>query len=245
MTRLLVICIVLLSCLPAKAATIVYRADDTQIFIVGQIVSGDFQRFNEALTASKGDLIAVNIISLGGSVAEAIQIGRLIRKLSLGTNVPNLASYAPQARAQLCSEAASIAQSPCTCVSACFLIYAAGVARSGNDIHIHRIRFDDNQYGNLPPEQAESQYRQGMQTVHDYLGEMEIPDSIFEKMARMPSYTTEALDWRLTSTLTWPPSFAEWLFARCGNPNATNGECLINQQFVAAKKAVTAYISQH
>jgi hypothetical protein len=64
-------------------------------------------------------------------------------------------------------------------------------------------------------------------------------------MARMPSFTTEQLDWRITNNLTWLPSFAEWLFARCGNPNATNAECFLNQQYAAARKAVTAYISRH
>ena len=244
MGRLFLVCIALLFSFRANAASIIYRADHTQIFIVGKIIAGDFERFNEALKASNGDVIAVNVISLGGSTEEAINIGRLIRKLSLGVNVPNLTSYAPQARAQLCSEAASVAPSPCVCVSACFLVYAGGVARSGNDIHIHRIRFDDNFYGNLSPGEAEAQYRKAMQIVHDYLAEMEIPNSIFDKMAGMPSYATEQLDWRITNNLTWPPSFAEWLFARCRNPNATNGECLINQQFDAAKRAVKAYISQ-
>jgi hypothetical protein len=115
-------------------------------------------------------------------------------------NAPNLATYAPQARALLCSNAASIDPSPCTCVSACFLIYTGGIARSGNDIHIHRIRFDDNFYGNLSPGEAEVQYRQAMQSVHDYLRDMEIPDSIYEKMVRMPSYTTEPIPGKSPTT---------------------------------------------
>jgi hypothetical protein len=245
MIRLLVACAVLLAPFAVRAATIVYHPRFAQIFVVGKIVYGDFARFEQALKASKGDVTAVNVISLGGSVSEAIEIGHLIRKLSLGVNVPNLANYAPQARTLVCTEAASIAPSPCTCVSACFLIYAGGVARSGNDIHIHRIRFDDNSYGNLSPVEAQAQYSQAMQMVHDYLKEMEIPDSIFEKMANMPSYTTEQLDWQVSNTLTWPPSFAEWLFARCGNPYQANSSCFSDQQFATAKKAVAAYISQH
>jgi hypothetical protein len=121
MARILVICVALVCSFTAKAATIVYKSDYSQIFLVGKIVAGDLVRFNQALKASKGNVIAVNVVSVGGSVKEAIEIGRLIRKLSLGVNVPSLASYAPEARAQLCSNAASIAQSPCTCVSACFL----------------------------------------------------------------------------------------------------------------------------
>jgi hypothetical protein len=84
-----------------------------------------------------------------------------------------------------------------------------------------------------------------MGELHDYLTEMEIPDSIFERLARMPSYATELLDWRIVNTLTWPPAFAEWLFARCGQPNATNGQCLNDQQFEAAKQSAKAYLAQH
>jgi hypothetical protein len=242
MLRLLAICTMTFFAATANAATIVYKSDAQKIYIVGKIVPGDFQRFISALKSSRGNVTSVDIISTGGSVQEATDIGHLIRKLSLGTNVPSQPRYAPQARAMMCSVAASIAPSPCTCVSACLLIYAAGVARSGNDIHIHRIKFDDNYYGNLSPEQAQIQYRQAMQLYHNYLKEMEIPDSIFERLASMPSFATELLDWQTVNKLTWPPSFAEWLFARCGSPNAQ--ECLINQQFDAARAAVRAYIAQ-
>jgi hypothetical protein len=241
MIRLVSGAIALLLSATAHAATITYRADYNQIFIVGKIVDGDFQRFVRALKTSAGDVFAVNIVSLGGSVPEAILIGRLIRRLTLATNAPSLANYAPQARVLTCRIAASVASSPCTCVSACFLIWAGGVARSGNDLHIHRIKFDEEFYGNLAPQDASIRYREAMQVYHDYLREMEIPDSIFERLARMPSYATELVDVATVSTLTWPPSFAEWLYARCGSPTATNSACLINQQLEAGKNAVRAY----
>lgn len=184
----------------------------------------------------------MNIVSTGGNVHEAIQIGKLIRKLNLAANVPSTANVAPQARVQMCGIASRIARSPCTCASACFLIWAGGFSRSGNDIHIHRIAFDSDYFGSLPPSSASSEYRRGLEGVHRYLQDMEIPESIYERMVRMPSYATEQLDYNTVSFMTWPPSIGEWIKARCGNINSANfGQCTLDQQTQAARTALTSF----
>lgn len=238
--RFLCLSFVLIS--SVQAATIRLDADSEQLYIVGQIVPGDYDRFVTAIRQTANPITAVNIVSVGGNVQDAVKIGRLIRKLNLATNAPNLASYAPQARALVCGAAAKIAASPCTCASACFLIWAAGVTRSGTDIHIHRISFDATYYGSLQPGDASAQYRTGIEEVHRYLSEMEIPESIYERMVRMPSYGAELLDPPTTTTLTWPPSFGEWLNARCGGPRNPNfGMCTLQQQWQASAAAIQKF----
>jgi hypothetical protein len=225
----------------AYGATIVIDRASNQLYIVGKIVPGDYESFKFSLRNGTEPVNAVNIVSPGGSVVEAIQIGRLIRRLSLPTNAPSLASFAPEARKFVCSTAARFDRTvSCTCVSACFLIWAAGVQRSGNDIHIHRISYDRDFYGTLSPSEASAKYQEALQIVRVYLREMEIPDSIFETMVSMPSYATVPL--KEANSLTWPPSFGEWLTARCGPPTrARDSTCEFNQVGGATTSALKAF----
>jgi len=203
---------------------------------VGKIVAGDYQRFRLALKGGNEPINAVNIVSPGGSVVEALQIGRLIRRLNFPTNAPSLASFAPEARRQICAASARLDRSAnCTCASACFLIWAGGVERSGNDIHIHRISYDRDYYGALSPNDAAVKYQEALETVRAYLNEMEIPDSIFEAMVKMPSYTTAIL--KEANYLAWPPSFGEWLTAKCGPPGRGRDSTCESQQVRAATAA--------
>jgi hypothetical protein len=224
----------------AQAATIRVDPATDQLYIVGKIVPGDYDRFVQTLKTSTADINAVNVVSLGGSTVEAFKIGRLIRKFS-ATNAPSFANYAPEARGMICSAAAKIDRSaPCTCASACFFIWSAGVMRSGNDIHIHRMAYDADFYGSLPPVEAAQKYREAVDQARIYFREMETPDSIFEKMIRMPSFATEPL--AEANSMAWPPSFAEWLTARCGSPmNRPNTMCEYEQQRNAAKTALQGF----
>lgn len=227
----------------AVAASVALDPDSpSQIMIVGKIVPGDYDRFVDILKRSSRPIYAVNIVSLGGITQEAIKIGRLIRSLSLATNAPNTADFAPQARQMMCSESTRIDSSaPCTCASACFLIWAGGVVRSGNDIHLHRIAFDKSFYGSLNPGDAHTKYQEGLNEVHKYLQEMEIPDNIYVKMVNMPSYDTVPLDDTANSLWT-TPSFGEWLTARCGPPQGRpDSRCEMNEHYKVSTEAVTRF----
>ena len=228
---------------PTSAQAAMMRIDrpSDQLYIVGKIVAGDYDQFVDVIKRSNDDILAVNIVSPGGSTIEAIKIGQLIRRLYLATNAPSLANFAPEARRMICSIAASIDRSTsCSCASACFLIWSAGVERSGNDIHIHRIAFDADYYGSLPPNVASQKYQEALQVVHSYLREMEIPDSIYEEMVSMPSYTTALLQ---QANWAWPPSFAEWLTARCGPPTRRDSMCELQQRTAATRQALREYRS--
>jgi hypothetical protein len=61
----------------AYGATIVIDRASNQLYIVGKIVPGDYESFKFSLRNGTEPVNAVNIVSPGGSVVEAIQIGRL------------------------------------------------------------------------------------------------------------------------------------------------------------------------
>src|SRR2546421_4961829 len=63
-------------------------------YFVGAIVSGDLERFRAALKASP-DVHTINLRSPGGSVVEAIKVGRAIKNLYLDTAAPSGPAVGP------------------------------------------------------------------------------------------------------------------------------------------------------
>ncbi len=103
--RLAALCVAMTCALPAHALEIVRRGD--AIVLSGQINPGDDFRFRDEVIA-KGAPRSVILDSTGGHVLSAYEIGRLVRSKGMKTIVD-----AGQMR----------------CVSACTLIFAAGVQR--------------------------------------------------------------------------------------------------------------------
>jgi hypothetical protein len=223
------------------AASFGLDASQSQVILVGQIVPGDFDRFANLLRRSTTNIDSVDVVSPGGNVQEALKIGRLIRSLSFQVNAPSSEAFAPEAHALMCGDAARLNSSVgCSCASACFLIWTAGVMRSGDEVYIHRIAFDKRFYGSLSPTAAHLKYEGGLQEVHTYLREMEIPDSIYESMVNMPSYGITKLEG--ADSMWTPPSFGEWLTARCGPPR-TNSMCELTEFRNAAATALAKFRS--
>ena len=195
-----------------------------RVYVVGRIEKGDFDKFEQIYKRSDRDnLHMVDLRSPGGSVVEAIKIGRLIRKLYVMTNAPWSAAFGPGATK--CSQEASglRKQLPCTCASACFLIWSGGVLRYGDELHIHQISFDKDFYGSLSPAEASVKYEAGLAKVRGYLKEMNIPDSVYEKMVGTASYQTYRLSRLEAAQLSSPPAYEEWLVARCGGYPSSSG----------------------
>ena len=153
---------------------------------------------------------SVTIYSPGGSVPTAINIGRQIRTLKASTAGPAhsylLDDRLPTSKEVLCvrrlrdRDGKALPFRPadhwarnsrgvnfknddrCSCLSACFLIWAGGVGRSGDWIGLHRPYFERAEYGKLSIEDAERAYGVMVERVKSYLKEMEIPDSVMRKM---------------------------------------------------------------
>jgi hypothetical protein len=59
--------------------------DNNQLYLVGEIVPGDYDRFVEAIKKHQGNYFALHLRSGGGHLQEAMRIGRLVRQLLVST----------------------------------------------------------------------------------------------------------------------------------------------------------------
>ncbi len=196
-----------------------------QIIIEGDIVAADSDRFLELLRANHPFVERVYLWSSGGSVKEAMRIGRLIRKNLLSTVAPTELFAEKNIGNGVLFDTHSLFDSPdnkicgggkCHCASACFLIWAAGVEREGNALGLHRISTQSTEFGDLPPERASLIYRVLLDETRDYLTEMEIPGRFIEIFVDTPSADIRWLTFSEASSILEVPSIAEWIGAACG-----------------------------
>lgn len=149
------------------------------ILIHSEIKKGDFADFVKAAdtlsqtlrdrAADHVPFIVVKLDSPGGDVAEAMQIGRIIRRRFMNTMVEDQRE----------------------CASACILILAAGVARMPQPsarIGLHRPKFDPEYFANLAPQEAHAKYNSLVENLRKYLiDEMGGNEDAFRLMLSTPS----------------------------------------------------------
>jgi hypothetical protein len=162
------------------------------VLIRGPVTKGDAAKFHDLIgyyyhVLPDYPLIRYVILrSNGGDVTEAMAIGRDIRKLLLGTEGPELDFNVDQAFAYIGGDYASCTENglpwaseykgshqfkrtECSCVSACFLIYAAGARRSLSYVGIHRVYLDRKTYGDMGLDDAAKAYARLKQPLAEYL----------------------------------------------------------------------------
>ncbi|MGR3502948.1 hypothetical protein [Pseudaestuariivita sp.] len=126
------------------------EGDASVLTLTGKIREGDAARFAEAIAARPG-IAALRLHSPGGSVRDALDIGRQARELGLNT----------------------IMQAGDICLSACPYLFAGGVARSADEdasIGVHQSYFGSNSV--LPAFLAVSNIQRGQGEVMTYLAAM-------------------------------------------------------------------------
>lgn len=150
------------------------------ITISQTIDKGDASKFETLVSFAKRDalythLFVVNLNSRGGSVEEAIAIGRTIRSIPLDWYVPLrvVSNY--------------------KCISACVLILAGGNIRyvEPGTIGIHRPYIDDDE--SLTVESQKQSYSAMERKIKQYLSEMNVPTSLFDLMFRIPPESVKFL----------------------------------------------------
>lgn len=105
------------------------------ILIEGEIVPGDARKFERVVRDIGRRVGTVVLRSPGGSVPDAMAIGRLVRKLMLETEGPGFSSENEEAA---CQPEGGHPNAVCVCASACFLIYAGGFPRNVSYVLLHR-----------------------------------------------------------------------------------------------------------
>ena len=144
--------------------------------LIGQIAPGDAQRFTDYIEAQRAEgsrPITLQIDSSGGSVADALAIGRQVRALAMTTSV---------------GEAA-------VCLSACPYILAGGTQRSADSaavVGVHQHYFGENTL--LPAFLAVEDVQRGQGAVIEYLDEMGVDAMLMAPALKTPPDEIFVLD---------------------------------------------------
>ena len=186
-----------------------------EILVKGDIAEGDYATFYDLLVASEPYVDRVLLISNGGNVREAMRIGELIRQRLLTTTAP-MDSYQRYHLYSVARESDICTGQQCICASACFLIWAAGVERSGWVIMVHRPRDASGAFKSKPAARASEEYREAISRIDGYLRRMEVPLNVIELMQSTPSNDISPLPFEVARSMQIPPSIKEWLIPNCG-----------------------------
>jgi hypothetical protein len=186
------------------------------VIFVGEIENGDFEKVSSLLQEAKDrelGIFKINLACPGGDVVEAMRIGKLIRGSFMATSSPmnyrgiNICFDLPEK---------DRTSETCNCASACFLVWAAGVWRSGKTLGVHRPYFRKEYFEGLPAPEAQKKYLSMSNEVRAYLKDMDIPTNVTEKMFSASSTEIIYLDEKTIESMRYVPFFDEWLRASCG-----------------------------
>ena len=181
------------------------------ILIEGQIVAGDFEKF-QSQVLRRENIDPVWLASPGGDVVEAMKIGELVRELKLSV-------WAPSKNGLLFPTIGSASNS--VCASACFYIYAAGVQRRGEVVGIHRPYFSPSALSKSSLNEAANAQAAALELSRAFLARAGVPASIVERIGTIAS---DKISWLAESDLAtlngFIPEFDEWFRAKCAtSPN--------------------------
>lgn len=201
------------------AETGAYRA----IVIEGLLAPGDFDAFLRLVKENQGKITKVVVFSPGGDFSEAIRIGRAMRALELGSQVP-VRSLLGQ---PLCEDIATglrpVNPLNCTCASAGFFVHIGGVNREGSYLAVHRPYFASGKFGELDQNEARRVFDALQAGASRYMEEMGVPRYVQEDVLGTPSERALLLDDKTVRTyFTGPlPYLHEWRRNRCARLSAS------------------------
>ena len=183
-----------------KGADISWDNQTGNIEIFGPIENGDFKDVLEKVLAVEKRPAQIRLNSSGGSIRDAMAIGRLADRLSLS-----------------CSAAGR-------CDSACTIVLTGCPQRSGvGTVGMHRPRFDREAFSALSLTEAEKAYDALLAELRAYMDEMSVPEAVMERMLRTPSNRADRIPAEQFISMIGErrPAFDEWLISRCGSLEQT------------------------
>lgn len=189
-----------------------------EVLIKGEITVGDSKKFADFIQLHQPFVERVLLWSPGGSVSEAMSIGRLVRKVMLETKAPRETYLPPSGNGTLEGFAGHLKicrGQACHCASACFLIWAAGIKRSGNAIGLYRPSIHSAEFADVSPDRSAGLYRLLLKDIDGYLTAMEVPRRFIEPMTDTLSTGIRWLDFGEGKSMEDVPSISEWLNAAC------------------------------
>jgi len=104
----------------------------------------------------------------------------------------------------------------CECASACFFIWAAGAARLGDVVGVHRPSFDPAEFSKLLPGEARAKYDRLTEASKSYLTKVGVSEELINRIFAISSTSIGYLDQRELGRLRRSPHLEELLIAKCG-----------------------------
>lgn len=156
------------------------------LVLEGPIVAGDYEKLRSALLnpySSNADLL---LASPGGDLAEAMKIGRLVRRMKLSTAVPTNETRS-NIRDKVITRHGLKNPQNYICASACFFIFVAGIHRETvfigpPNLSIHRPFLSKDDLIRLSNGQAMDAVASTRKAVEAYLGQMGVPPKYADLM---------------------------------------------------------------
>jgi len=175
----------------ALEALKVYRG---VLILEGKIVAGDDLKLRDFLsTKSNFDKISggVFLASPGGSVEEAMKIGRLIRALRLSTDAPLGATMGHVKFGEPLIKPSHLVdpKENYLCASACFLVYVSGIYRNLYEVGrlgVHRPLRLESSFMTLSDDEALYAESLNRKRVENYLNQMNVPEKYVDLMFSVP-----------------------------------------------------------
>ena len=170
------------------------------IFFNGKIEKGDLSKLisslkeEELIPSDLNPLPEIRITSEGGSIDEALKIGKFIRSSLLPVTAVD------------------------HCYSSCFVILASSVDRrifGKTSIGIHRPYYDKDYFSGLSIEEANYKYKKLQNETSMYLIEMNVPRTIVDDMFNVSSDNIRILGNELDKILGRTPIYDEWIKSKC------------------------------
>lgn len=183
------------------------RDPDPVVYILlrGPIEVGDAERLRTFILDDPERAIralGLMLESPGGSVSEAMRIGRIVRALVWNARAGSFGSTA---------------SSNSYCASACFLVYVAAAKREAfpTSLGIHRIYMRDDQSQRSAADTAIAM-RTANRALRDYLDEMDVPQKFYDRMRNSSSLEIDWLSKRDVAELgLFAPFWEEFMISRC------------------------------
>jgi len=170
----------------------VYNIKVSQIFLDGEIVDGDYEKYLRVYQNVNSQNVVVSQLNLesgGGLVDDGLKIGRHVRRHAISTNIERHKN----------------------CFSSCALIFLAGiVAVNGGKLGVHRSYLKSG--SKLSFSQMEKTLSENHSEVTDYLRELRLPEKIIQNFLN----TSSADMTLIKKILRYDSLYEEYLISNCG-----------------------------
>ena len=225
----------------------------------GEIVPGDETKFDALVLpyVRAGYLVfAVNVFTPGGNVAAAMGISQRVRILNARTIAPTCYAHIVNNRRvrnlfPSCWFSKKLGSyvfpqpdeknRPCNCASACFIIWASGVAREGNYVAIHRLFFNASAFGKMSALEAREQYNSAETSYRTYLQQLSVPSPIIDRLFAIDSQSVHVLTELELELMESTPFLEEHTLARCGPDKSQHMSAANNWTYTQDTEHVKCY----